>query len=201
MMMATSGSPPSLEQIRDIFDDIRKDDKRAGAVIEGIRRLLQKHELEERPVEVNEVAREVVALLAPDAASHGVRVDVDLAARPSVVMGDRVHLQQVFLNLILNGIDAAMAMPADRRRLMVRTRSAAGHVDVSVEDSGPGIAVDPASIFEPFFTTKTHGMGMGLSIARSIVEAHGGQLIAENNPAHGATLRFALPVAPDQRTD
>jgi len=200
-LMIASTSPPAIDQIRDIFDDIRKDDKRASAVIRRIRGLLQKHELEERAVDVNEVAREVVALLAPDAASRGVRVEVDLNARPGVVMGDRVHLQQVFLNLILNGIDAAMAMPADRRRLMVRTRSAAGHVDVSIEDSGPGIAVDPASIFEPFFTTKTNGMGMGLSIARSIVEAHGGRLIAENNPAHGATLRFALPVAPDQRTD
>jgi signal transduction histidine kinase len=201
MMMAESSSPPPLEQIREIFDDIRKDDKRAGAVIQRIRTLLQKHELEEQAVDLNEVAREVVALLAPDAASRGVRVDVDLAARPSVVMGERVHLQQVFLNLILNAIDATAAMPEERRRLRVYTRSIGGQVEISIEDMGPGIAGDPSAIFEPFFTSKADGMGMGLSVARSIVEAHGGRLNAQNNPGTGATLRFTVPLTRPERIE
>jgi signal transduction histidine kinase len=201
MMMAESSSPPPLEQIREIFDDIRKDDKRAGAVIQRIRTLLQKHELEEQAVDLNEVAREVVALLAPDAASRGVRVDVDLAARPSVVMGERVHLQQVFLNLILNAIDATAAMPEERRRLRVYTRSIGGQVEISIEDMGSGIAGDPSAIFEPFFTSKADGMGMGLSVARSIVEAHGGRLNAQNNPGTGATLRFTVPLTRPERIE
>jgi signal transduction histidine kinase len=195
-MMVASSSPPTLEQLQEIFEDIRKDDKRAGAVIQRMRAFLQKHELEEKAVDVNEVATEVVALLAPDIESRGVRVDVDLAARPSIVLGDRVHLQQVVLNLMLNGMDATMSVPADRRRLFVRTRSAAGQLSVSIEDTGGGIPFDPTSqVFEPFFTTKTAGMGLGLSIARSIVEAHGGHVVAENNPREGATVRFTVPLS------
>ena len=114
-------------------------------------------------------------------------------------MGDHVHLQQVFLNLILNAIDATMAGPDERRRLLVSTRSIDGHVEVAIEDAGPGIAVDLASIFEPFVTTKADGMGMGLSIARSIVEAHGGRLTAHNNSGHGATFRFAVPLTRPER--
>ena len=136
---------------------------------------------------------EVVALLGLDAASRGVEVALDLAARPSVVMGDRVHLQQVLLNLILNAVDASMAVPAERRRVLIYTRSMAGQVEVSVEDTGSGIAGDPASIFEPFFTTKPDGMGMGLSIARSIVEAHGGTIRGETRPQGGARFTIELP--------
>ncbi len=196
MMMVASSSPPSLEEIREIFEDIRKDDKRAGEVIQRMRALLQKHELEERPIDVNEVARETIALLGPDAEARGVRLEADLAARPGEVMGDRVHLQQVILNLMLNGMDAMADVPADQRWLFVRTRSANGHLDVAIEDRGQGILLDPTSkIFEPFFTTKGEGMGMGLSIARNIVEAHGGRLSAENNAKSGATLRFTVPLA------
>jgi signal transduction histidine kinase len=194
-MMVASSSPPSLEEIKEIFEDIRRDDKRAGDVIQRIRTLLQKHELEERLVDVNDVVRETIALLGPDATGRGVRIDADIAARPSEVMGDRVQLQQVILNLMLNGMDAMAAVPAEQRWLFVRTRSADGCLDVSIEDRGEGISLNPPSkIFEPFFTTKAQGMGMGLSIARDIIEAHGGSLSVENNRKAGATLRFSLPL-------
>jgi signal transduction histidine kinase len=112
-----------------------------------------------------------------------------------------VHLQQVFLNLILNAIDATAAMPEERRRLRVYTRSIGGQVEISIEDMGPGIAGDPSAIFEPFFTSKADGMGMGLSVARSIVEAHGGRLNAQNNPGTGATLRFTVPLTRPERIE
>ncbi len=165
-----------------------------------MRALLQKHELEERPIDVNEVARETVSLLAPDAESRGVRIEADITARPSEVMGDRVHLQQVVLNLMLNAMDAMAGVPTDQRWLFVRTRSANGQLEVSVEDRGEGIALNPTTkIFEPFFTTKAEGMGMGLSIARNIIEAHGGRISATNNPQSGATISFTVPLTPTDR--
>jgi signal transduction histidine kinase len=194
MMLLASGSPAPVQELQEIVEDIRKDDKRAGDLIRRMRTLLRRRELETQLVELNAVARDTIELVAPEAASKGVRVDVEESIDSSMVVGDRVYLQQVLLNLVLNSMDAMADMPAHRRRLLVRTARNNGHVDVSVEDTGRGIAAAALPyVFEPFFTTKPEGMGMGLSIARRIVQAHDGRIVAGNNAEGGATVRFSLP--------
>ena len=145
-------------------------------------------------VDLNAVAREVVDLVAPVVAEEGCAVDLDTPGTPCLVEGDRVHLEQVLLNLVINGLDAMSDVPRNRRQLVVRTRPVDGRITVAVQDTGPGIPDDALrQIFDPFFTTKGEGMGMGLSIVRTIVEAHHGRIVAENNSGQGATLRFSLP--------
>lgn len=122
-------------------------------------------------------------------------MEMDLHTAPVIVTGDRVHLQQVLMNLVLNGLDAMTQTPAERRRLILATVVTNDRVDVSVQDGGSGIPDESIEqVFEPFFTTKTDGMGLGLSIARSIIEAHHGRVVAQNNPEGGATVRFSLPL-------
>ena len=194
--MIVRGSPPPNSELAEIFDDIAKDEKRAAEIIQRMRMLLQKHELETQPTDLNEIALETIGLLAPDARSRGVEVESDLAGRDCNVMGDRIHLQQVLLNLMLNGFDAVAAMPADRRRIVVRTQASDGMAIVSVADKGPGVPPDVLPrLFDPLFTTKSHGTGIGLSIARTIVAAHGGDISVGNNPPDGATFRFSIPLA------
>jgi signal transduction histidine kinase len=190
--------PPVLSEIPDIISDIRSDDLRASEMIRRMRGLLQKHELESRPVDLNEVAQETIAIVRPDASSRGIHVEAQLADRLSPILGDRVHLQQVLLNLLMNAMDAVASMPPDRRRVRLRTTQSDGEVRLAVADTGVGIPADQlSSIFEPFFTTKSEcsGMGMGLAIARSIVEAHAGRMAAENNPGGGATVWCSLPTS------
>jgi signal transduction histidine kinase len=188
-----TGTPADLA---DIFDDITKDEKRAADIIQRTRMLLQKRELAVQPTDLNELAEETIELLAPDAKSRGVQVESRLAHGACVVMGDRIHLQQVLLNFMLNGFDAVARMPAERRRLVVRTHAVDGHAGMSVEDMGPGIAAETLPrLFDPLFTTKANGTGIGLSIARTIVAAHGGDIDVENNPMFGATFRFTVPIA------
>ena len=187
--------PPALDDLRAILADIRNDDERAGEVIRRMRGLLRKHELEREPLEINSLVEDVLQLVSGDAALRGVALNVDLGPALPKVAGDRVHLQQVLLNLILNGMDAMAGQPREQRRISVRTRSDAdGRVELAVTDSGHGIAPDKlARLFEPFFTTKPNGMGMGLSIARTIIEAHNGRIWAENRPEGGAVFRISLP--------
>ena len=187
--------PPALGELRDILADIRHDDERAGEVIRRMRALLRKRELDRQPLELNSVVEDVLQVVSGDAALRKTAISADLAPLLPKILGDRVHLQQVLLNLILNGMDAMAEQPRERRRLSVRTRPGAdGQVELVVTDLGHGIDPDKLPrLFEPFYTTKTNGMGMGLSIARRIIEAHRGRIWAENNASGGATFRIELP--------
>ena len=188
---------PDLEEVRAILADIVKDDRRAGAVIDRMRALLKRHELEVIGLDVGEVIGDVVTLIRADAVSRHVKLDVDIAGDLRPVRGDRVHLQQVLLNLVLNGMDAVNEVNQEDRRVTVTARPGGARiVEVAVGDTGRGIPADTlANVFDPFFSTKPNGMGMGLPISRTIVEAHGGHLWAENNHGRGATFRFTLPIA------
>lgn len=188
---------PDLDEVRAILSDIRKDDQRAGAVIDRMRGLLKRHSLDTRPLDVRELVDGIAALVRIDAEVRQIRLDIDVAGDLPPVRGDRVHLQQVLLNLVLNGMDALNDATPEARRVSVSARLDTAHtIEFAVEDAGPGIPFSTlAHVFDPFFTTKPNGMGMGLPISRTIVEAHGGQLSAENNDGGGATFRFTLPIA------
>jgi PAS domain S-box-containing protein len=189
---------PDLEELRAIIADIRKDDQRAGDVIDRLRSMLKRRVLEPHPIAVGELLDEATTLARADAAARGVTLEISAAPDLPPILGDRVHLQQVLLNLVLNAMDAMAENGHDGRcvRLAAR-RDGESKVAVSVSDAGHGIAPEQLPhIFEPFFTTKPHGIGIGLAISHTIIAAHGGQLTAENNPdGRGATFRLALPVA------
>jgi signal transduction histidine kinase len=198
MLLAADTVPPALSEMADIIADIRNDDIRASDVIRRMRQLLQKRELESQPVDLNDVAQDTVAIARPDARSRQIQLDLELGNGMPRTTGDRVHLQQVVLNLLMNAIDAVAKTPVERRRVRVLTSHGDGEVRLAVVDAGTGIPTERLSeIFEPFFTTKSGGagMGMGLAIARSIVEAHAGRMAAENNTGGGATVWFSLPAA------
>ena len=192
-------SPPDLEEVRAILADICKDDHRAGEVIDHMRALLKRRGLERVKLHVAELVDEVLVLVQPDAASRKVRLGVEVPTTLPPVRGDRVHLQQVLLNLILNGMDAMAEVPAEGRRLVVRARQAdAGTIEVAIADAGHGVAAAKlARLFEPFFTTKPDGMGLGLPISATIIGAHGGRIWAESGPA-GATFYFTVPVSAEE---
>jgi PAS domain S-box-containing protein len=191
--------PPALDDVRDILADIRKDDERAGEIIRRMRSLLRKHEVVLRPIEINAVVKDVFGLLGIEAAARRVSTNFELGEGLPNVAADRVHVQQVIMNLVVNAFDAMAVLPAEQRKLILRTETYDGVVQVAVSDSGPGVADETlAKVFEPFFTTKSKGMGMGLSIARTIVEAHKGKIWAENNAGGGASFCFTLPVATDR---
>ena len=189
-------SPPDLEEVRAILADICKDDQRAGEVIDHMRALVKRRGLERVELHVAELVDEVLVLVQPDATSRKVRIAVEVPRTLPPVRGDRVHLQQVLLNLILNGMDAMADVPAEARRLVVRARQAdAGTIEVAVADAGGGVAAEKlARLFEPFFTTKPDGLGLGLPISATIIGAHGGRIWADSGPT-GATFYFTLPVS------
>jgi signal transduction histidine kinase len=198
MLLTAHALPPALAEIASIISDIRKDDIRASEVIRRMRGWLERHELESLPVDLNQVAQDTVAIVRPDARSREVQLEMDLAEGVRPILGDRVHLQQVLLNLLMNAMDAVATMAPARRRVRVLTMQRDGDVRLAVTDTGVGIPADRiAEIFEPFYTTKLEGtrMGMGLAIARSIVEAHAGSIAAENNAAGGATVWFSVPTS------
>jgi PAS domain S-box-containing protein len=185
---------PDLDEVRAILADIRKDDQRAGEVIDRMRALIKRREVKRGLLDVNLLAGEVVALVRTDAEARRVRLTLETDPAVPPVLGDRVQLQQVLLNLLLNALDAVKDNPPARRRVAVRARPAGTTVEVTVRDEGHGIAADCLPrMFEPFFTSKPNGLGMGLTISRSIIEAHGGRLWAENRPAGGAAFTFTLP--------
>jgi signal transduction histidine kinase len=189
-------APPDLASLREILTDIVADDKRAAAVIHRLRALVSRGELAYVALDINDVVAEVAQLVRNDVVLRKILMAVHLAPGLPSIRGDRVQLQQVVLNMVLNGLEAMVEANGRERSLALRTtRTGDAAVMVTVEDSGIGIDVeDVERMFEPLYTTKREGLGMGLAIARTIVQAHGGQLHASNNAAGGATFGFTLPV-------
>jgi signal transduction histidine kinase len=185
--------PVDLMELTAIVDDIIEHDKRAAGIIGGLRRMLKKEPSVHVPLDVNEVVREVVAMTRGDLANRGVTLVAELAPSPPMVNGDRVQLQQVVLNLIVNGCDAMAAYPREQRTLTLRTEIAGDRVKLCVSDLGVGIkATEFPGLCKPFFTTKTDGLGLGLSVCSSIICAHGGELSAANNDGGGATFTMVM---------
>jgi PAS domain S-box-containing protein len=194
-LLLESDSPP-LDELRTILTDIRNDDMRASETIRHIRMLTRKREMQLEPLEMNEVAFEVVRLVATEARRRHVPLRMEFTDAATQVFADRVHVQHVLMNLLLNAMEAMADTPAAKRRLFIRTNlNGNDTVETSVTDSGCGIPPEKLPrLFESFFTTKQNGMGLGLAITRSIIDAHHGRIFAENNPEGGATFRFDLPI-------
>jgi PAS domain S-box-containing protein len=193
-------SPPDLEEVRKSLGQVVENGRRAGDVIDGIRDLIKKAPPRSGRVDLNEAILDVIALTRTEVLKHGVELKTELATSLPSVDGDRVQLQQVILNLIMNAAEAMSDLGGETRELLIRTQTdAAGGALVAVRDSGPGL--DPTSarcVFEAFYTTKSTGLGMGLAICRSIIEAHGGRLWASANEPRGAVFQFTLPSKQDE---
>ena len=193
-VMLVTSNRATPEMLREILSDIRTADERASQIVERHRAMLRNCQLDTKPIDIHAVVRESVALVAHDTRTRQVQVEVELPLEPCVVTGDQVLLQQVLVNLMMNAMDAMADTPPERRRLRVRNQVTRDAVNVSVVDAGKGLPADMTSqLFEPFVTTKTDGIGIGLTIAHTIVEAHRGSMIASNNPAGGATFTVTLP--------
>ena len=189
-------TPPDLDELRDIIQEIRNDEQRAAAVIERMRSLFQRRELKLERLEVFELISQVKKLLAGELQAHQIELRVEVTPETPPVQGDSIHLQQVILNLLLNSMEALKDAPKEKRHIVVHASPADGMVELSVIDQGPGIPSEQLPrLFEPFFTTRPDGIGMGLAIARTIIETHGGKITAENNPQGGATFRFTIMAA------
>jgi len=187
-------SEPDLEETRACIADIISDDQRAGEVIRRMRRLLAKSDFVSRPLELNGLVADTIGLVANEALLHAVTIEFFPTPALPVAYGDGVQIQQVILNLLTNAITAVVNGGSPTRKVTVRTfDTTEPYVEISVHDSGKGVVeADLDRIFEPFFTTKVGSLGMGLAISRTIIEAHGGRLLVENNPAGGATFRVNL---------
>jgi two-component system sensor kinase FixL len=187
---------PNLNEVRAILTDIRRDDKRAGNVIDRMRSLFKRQKLTSSTLDLQDLVDDTLAMARPDAAARQVKLKVEIPPNLPPAQGDRVHVQQVLLNLILNGMDAMDPIPKARRLLVVGVvKTTHGNLQVTVTDCGTGITPENADhVFDPFFTTKSNGMGMGLAISRTIIEAHGGELWMKSS-GEGTTFTFVLPPA------
>jgi PAS domain S-box-containing protein len=190
---------PDLDAVRRSVEWVIDDNNRAAAVIQRVRALAKKDEIEKVPLDINDLVREVIALVQRELISHQVSLRMELTPALPMIPGDRVQLQQVIINLVMNGIEAMQSVTDRPRELVIRSRQdEKQHVLASVTDCGVGIPAQNADrLFNAFFTTKSNGMGMGLSICRSIMEAHGGRLWATANISHGVTFQFTLPLSAD----
>jgi signal transduction histidine kinase len=189
-------SPPDIDQLREILADIRKDDARAGEIIGHLRGFLRTNERSLGEVSINRAIADVLQIVEPEAAKRGIAINYDHVPQELSVRADHVHLQQVLLNLALNGMDAMTDATPNRRMVFQASQVSDAKVEVAVLDSGTGIPEHRLTeIFDSFVTTKQHGTGLGLSIARTIVEMYGGKIWAENRQHGGAAFRFVLPLA------
>jgi len=192
-----SAEPPNFREVDDALSLIVKEGNRAGEVVGRIRALIKKAPARKDAVEINDAILEVIALTRIEVANNSVSVRTQLAEGLPRVEGDRVQLQQVLLNLIINAIEAMRDIGETERELFISSRNEPDGVSVEVRDSGPGFApADLDRVFEAFYTTKPGGLGLGLSICRSIIEAHNGRLWASPNVPRGATFGFIVPAHP-----
>ncbi len=187
---------PDLPRILQALGLAAQQTMRSGEIIRRLRSFVSRGEVERRPEALGKLIEEASALALVGAGDHGVRVDLGLGAGVHIVDVDRVQIQQVLLNLMRNGLEAMEA--SDQRELAVRVQAADGMVQISVADTGPGVPPEVAArLFQPFVTTKADGMGIGLSVCRTIVESHGGRLWMEPNPDGGSLFHFTVPIAKD----
>jgi signal transduction histidine kinase len=193
-----SANPP-LPELREIISDIANEDRHASEVISRIRDFTRKREPRMQALDINSVVADTLHLVSGEAKRRAVEIRTELNQGLPLAFGDRTQLQQVLINLTINGMEAMTNTPGSTCCLTVRTRRGIGElVEVAVIDSGGGIAPDHLPrLFETFFTTKEEGMGLGLSLAQSIIESHRGRIWAENNSSRGATFHFTLPVSRD----
>jgi C4-dicarboxylate-specific signal transduction histidine kinase len=194
--------PPNLEEVREALAAIVTDSNRASDVINRMRALIKKAPARKDALQINEVILEVTALMRGELVKSGVSLNTQLAQGLPLIQGDRVQLQQVLVNLIMNAVEAMGSLNHGSRKLLIGTGAdEAGRVRISVQDSGPGLNPQIFDrVFDPFYTTKADGMGMGLSICRSIIEAHDGRIWASATPGPGSTFNVSLPGAVDKAT-
>jgi signal transduction histidine kinase len=190
MIAARNATPDTIEGI---ISDIRAEGALVTQIIERQRTMLRSRQLQKKPIDLDTVVKESLALVAHDIRARHIAVKVDLSSNPCLIAGDQVLLQQVLLNLVVNAIDALAHMPPTRRRLTIKSEVRGLDVEVSVRDTGPGLPADIVStLFTPFVTTKSLGLGIGLTIVRTIIDAHGGTIEARNNSEGGATFTVTL---------
>ena len=191
MMVTANRATP--DTIGEILSDIQSQGVQATQIIDRHRTMLRSHQLDKKPIDLHAVIDESLALVAHDMRARQIEATVDLSSNPCVINGDQVLLQQVLVNLVMNAMDAMAETPPARRRVTISTEVRAADVDVSVRDTGTGLPAQiDGTLFTPFVTTKAHGLGIGLTIARTIVDAHGGTIDARNNPDGGATFTVTL---------
>ena len=196
-----AAAEPDLDELRATLADIVADERRAGDLVQKLRRFLRRGEVEHGELEPADVLEEVLRLVGREAEVRGVRLHLEIAGALPRIVGDRVQMQQVVLNLLSNAIDAAAAGDRPTREVTVLAGRSGDGVRVEVRDSGAGMDAETLDrIFQPFFTTKAKGMGLGLSISRTIVESHGGMLSAQSAPGRGSTFRIELPARPPRHT-
>jgi C4-dicarboxylate-specific signal transduction histidine kinase len=179
--------------VAEILSDIESEGVQATQIIDRHRTMLRSHQLDKKPIDLHAVIHESLALVAHDMSARQIEATVNLSSNPCIVTGDQVLLEQVLVNLVMNAMDAMAEKPPARRRVIISTEVRPANVEVSVRDTGTGLPAQmEGTLFAPFVMTKAHGLGIGLTITRTIVEAHGGTIDARDNPEGGATFTVTL---------